>query len=157
MFILLSILRIVLHHYKTTFKVLKISQTKSTVRDVSLLSKCPPYIYRESKPWFSPFPIFRISSLTTPSPPRGCTCYTLWFREVPGPGIEPQPNCSCHLCAAMATLDPFNPLYPAGDGTLASTSAATQAAAVGFLTHCAKAETPHYTFVLVKDMVCDGN
>ena len=39
----------------------------------------------------------------------------------------------------------FKPLHCAGDQTL--TSAANQAAAVGFLTHCATVETPQLIFV----------
>ena len=54
--------------------------------------------------------------------------------EVLGPGIESQPQ-----------LQPmhFNALYQARDKTCTST--ATQATAVGFLTHCTTAGTPKYT------------
>ena len=43
--------------------------------------------------------------------------------------------------AALAMLDPLNPLHRAADWTRAST--ATQATAVGFLIHCATAELTH--------------
>ena len=55
----------------------------------------------------------------------------LWYMEGPRPGIESEPQLQHQI---------FKPLHQAGDG--AHASAATQATAVGFLTHCATAGTP---------------
>ena len=57
----------------------------------------------------------------------------LGYVEVPGPGIESEPQMQLRQCRI---------LHWARDPTL--TSAATRAAAVGFLTHCATEGTPKH-------------
>ena len=52
---------------------------------------------------------------------------------------------------AAAMLDPFNPLCQAKDQTCAS--AATTGAAVRFLTHCTRAETPFVLLITTQHLV----
>ena len=62
--------------------------------------------------------------------------------EVSGPGIEL--SCRCNLCHSYNNARSFNLLCWTRDRTL--TSAATQATAVGFLSHCATARILEYAF-----------
>ena len=64
----------------------------------------------------------------------------LWHMRLPGQGLNP--SLSCNQAGA------FNSLCQARDGTCAS--AETQAAAVGFLTHCATAGIPDMDYFWVR-------
>ena len=57
------------------------------------------------------------------------------------------PSHSYDLSHSSGNTESFNPLCWAKDRT--HTSVATQAAAVGFLTHCASAGTPHMLYYLM--------
>ena len=59
-----------------------------------------------------------------------------------GQGLNP--SCSCDLGPSCSNARTFNPLHRAGDQT--RTSAATQVAVVGFLTHCITVGTPGSSF-----------
>ena len=61
-----------------------------------------------------------------------------WYKEVPRPGSESKPQLKPKPQLQQHWI--FNPSSQARDQTLASS--ATQAAAAGFLTHCAIAGTP---------------
>ena len=54
---------------------------------------------------------------------------------------------SWNLCCSGSNTRSFNPLHWAKDWT--HTSAATQATAVGFLTHCAMAGTPELSYLFI--------
>ena len=65
-----------------------------------------------------------------------------WHTKVPGQGIESEPQCDLHCWGGNARS--FNPLHLTGNWTC--TSPVTRAAAVKFLTCCATAETPSWSF-----------
>ena len=72
--------------------------------------------------------------------------------EVPGPGIESEPQLYCDLSCSYSSARSFNSLHQAGDQT--GTSAATSPAAVGFFTLDAMVGTPstEYLFRTFSDL-----
>ena len=58
--------------------------------------------------------------------------------KFPSQGLNP--SCSCNLCHSCGNARSFNPLHQAGGWNRGS--AVTRAAAVRFLTHCAREGTP---------------
>ena len=77
-----------------------------------------------------------------------CTCGIWRFL-----GQELKLSHSCDLCHSCSNARSFNPLHTAGD--LTATSAATQAAAVRFLTHCAQVGTTRLLLLMKHPNSCE--